>query len=170
MLLPGFPAIVAGVRDAAPVAEFAAPWGERAHAALGRIATAGAPDMPAYVIDAPALYDRPGNPYEDAARQPYADNHRRFALLGWAAAQLAQGLDPAWQPEVVHAHDWHAALAPAYLAFAPPSGRPRVGSVFTVHNLAYQGLFARLALRRARPAGRGLRRRTASSTTASCRS
>jgi starch synthase len=42
----------------------------------------------------------------------------------------------------VHAHDWHAALAPAYLAFAPPSGRPRVGSVFTVHNLAYQGLFA----------------------------
>jgi starch synthase len=142
VLLPGFPAIVAGVRDAQVLAEFAAPWGERVRLRLGRIVTQGAPDIPAYWIDAPALYDRPGNPYEDAARQPYADNHRRFALLGWAAAQLAQGLDPAWQPELVHAHDWHAALAPTYLAFAPPSGRPKVSSVFTVHNLAYQGLFA----------------------------
>jgi starch synthase len=142
VLLPGFPAIVAGVADAVTVAEFAAPWGERVNLRFGRIPVNGSGGIPAYVIDAPMLYDRPGNPYEDAGRQPYGDNHRRFALLGWAAAQLAQGLDPAWQPEMVHAHDWHAALAPAYLAFAPPNGRPRVGSVFTVHNLAYQGLFA----------------------------
>ncbi|MDN8614815.1 glycogen synthase GlgA [Variovorax ginsengisoli] len=142
VLLPGFPAILAGVADAAPVAELTAPWGERARLLLGRITTAGAPDTPAYVIDAPALYDRPGNPYEDPRRQPYADNHRRFALLGWAAAQLAQGLDPGWQPDIVHAHDWHAALAPAYMAFAPRGRQPRAGSVFTVHNLAYQGLFA----------------------------
>ncbi|MDH6168914.1 starch synthase [Variovorax boronicumulans] len=142
VLLPGFPAIVAGVRDLAPVADFTAPWGERFGLRAGHIAIDGAPPISAYVIDAPALYDRPGNPYEDTARQPYADNHRRFALLGWAAAQLAQGLDPAWQPEVVHAHDWHAALAPAYIAFARRAGQPRVGTVFTVHNLAYQGIFA----------------------------
>ena len=141
-LLPGFPAIAAGVRDAQTVAEFAAPWGERVGLCLGRIATAGAPDIPVYWIDAPALYDRPGNPYEDGSRHAYGDNHRRFALLGWAAARLAQGLDPDWQPELVHAHDWHAALAPAYLAFAPRrEGGPRVASVFTIHNLAYQGLF-----------------------------
>jgi len=141
-LLPGFPAIVAGVRDAQTVAEFDAPWGERVALRLGRIVTAGAPDLPAYWIDAPALYDRPGNPYEDASRSPYGDNHRRFALLGWVAARLAHGLDAGWQPEVVHAHDWHAALAPAYLAFTPGNGKPRAGSVFTIHNLAYQGLFA----------------------------
>lgn len=141
VLLPGFPAIRAGVQDAAPVAEFVAPWGEPAVLRLGRIPLAGAPDLTAYLIDAPALYDRPGNPYEDAERQPYSDNHRRFALLGWAAAQLAQGLDPGWQPELVHAHDWHAALAPAYMAFARPAAGPRVASVFTVHNLAYQGVF-----------------------------
>ncbi len=141
VLLPGFPAICAGVRDAVPVAEFAAPWGERAMLRFGRIPVAGAPGIPAYLVDAPALYDRPGNPYEDANRQPYRDNHRRFALLGWAAAQLAQGLDALWQPELVHAHDWHAALAPAYLAFAPPVVDRRVASVFTVHNLAYQGVF-----------------------------
>lgn len=142
VLLPGFPAIAAGVSDTVVVTEFAAPWGQRVHLRFGRIPVNGSAGIPAYVIDAPLLYDRPGNPYEDPSRQPYGDNHRRFALLGWAAAQIGRGLDPAWQPEVVHAHDWHAALAPAYLAFAPPNGRPRVGSVFTVHNLAYQGLFA----------------------------
>ena len=142
VLLPGFPAIAAGVRDAQAVTEFGTPWGERVRLRLGRIVTEGAPDIPAYWIDAPALYDRPGNPYEDASRHAYGDNHRRFALLSWAAARLAQGLDPDWQPELVHAHDWHAALTPTYLAFAPPNGRPKVGSVFTVHNLAYQGLFA----------------------------
>ncbi|MET3462391.1 glycogen synthase GlgA [Variovorax atrisoli] len=142
VLLPGFPAIVAGVRDLAPVAAFEAPWGEGFGLRLGHIDIDGTPGIAAYVIDAPALYGRPGNPYEDASRQPYGDNHRRFALLGWAAAQLAQGLDPQWQPEVVHAHDWHAALAPAYLHFARQSGAPHVGSVFTVHNLAYQGIFA----------------------------
>ncbi|HEY2255092.1 MAG TPA: glycogen synthase GlgA [Variovorax sp.] len=141
VLLPGFPAIFAGLREAQPVADFSAPWGEPARLVLGRIEVDGTADLLAYVIDAPGLYDRPGNPYEDANRQPYGDNHRRFALLGWAAARLAQGLDATWQPELMHAHDWHAALAPAYLAFAPPNGRARTTTVFTVHNLAYQGLF-----------------------------
>lgn len=141
-LLPGFPAIVAGLHDSKPVAELDTPWGERVGLRAGYLRTEGAPDLWVYWIDAPWLYDRPGNPYEDTSRQPYGDNHKRFALLGWAAARLAHGLDPNWQPEIVHAHDWHAALAPAYLAFTPGNGRPRVGSVFTIHNLAYQGLFA----------------------------
>ena len=153
VLLPGFPAIVAGVADTVEVAAFDAPWGERAVLRLGRVDIAPASSktpattIVAYVIDAPALYDRPGNPYEDASRQPYGDNHRRFALLGWAAARLAQGLDPAWRPEVVHAHDWHAGLAPAYMALAPATpGVARAASVFTVHNLAYQGVFPAWAM------------------------
>jgi starch synthase len=94
------------------------------------------------VIDAPSLYARPGNPYADAGQQAYPDNHLRFALLGWVAARLAEGLDPAWQPQVVHAHDWHAGLAPAYLKAAEQaSGRKLAASVQTVHNLAYQGNF-----------------------------
>jgi starch synthase len=142
VLLPGFPKIVSGVTHLKQVVELQAPWGESFRVLAGRIPVTGTPDIPAYVIDAPALYDRPGNPYEDANREPHADNHRRFALLGWVASNLAQGADPNWQAQVVHAHDWHAALAPAYLAFTQPAGHPKIGSVFTVHNLAYQGVFA----------------------------
>ncbi|MDO4640837.1 MAG: glycogen synthase GlgA [Neisseria sp.] len=91
-----------------------------------------------YLIDAPHLFAREGNPYHNAAYQDYADNYKRFALLGWAGAELAVGLDGWWRAEIVHAHDWHAGLAPAYLA---AKGRP-AKSVFTIHNLAYPGLFS----------------------------
>ncbi|MDB5841071.1 MAG: glgA [Herminiimonas sp.] len=140
ILLPGFPAILAGIAERRLVTQLPARFG-----AAGISLHAGVlPDsgVPAYVIEAPGLYDRAGNPYADAANQPYPDNYRRFGLLSWMAAQLAQGLDPSWQPDVVHGHDWHAGLAPAYLrAAAAHSGRALAGSVFTVHNLAYQGMF-----------------------------
>jgi starch synthase len=140
VLVPGFPAFLAGVLDQELVAELAPAFGVQSIRLLRGIL----PDSggAAYVIDAPALYDRPGNPYADAGNEAYPDNHQRFALLGWMAARLAEGLDPAWQPQVVHAHDWHAGLAPAYLKAAEAaSGRKLAGSVQTVHNLAYQGNF-----------------------------
>ncbi|MCG8156996.1 glycogen synthase GlgA [Brenneria goodwinii] len=90
-----------------------------------------------YLIDAPTLYQRAGSPYHNPGLYAYADNYLRFALLGWMGCELACGLDPFWRPDIVHAHDWHAGLTCAYLA---ARGRP-AKSVFTVHNLAYQGLF-----------------------------
>ena len=140
LLLPGYPAILDALEpdDAAP-AELAAPWGgEIARLRRGRLAPLG---VPAWVIEHPPSYERAGGPYADAAGFAYADNHRRFAWLGWAAARLACGLDPDWRPQVVHGHDWHAGLAPAYLAFARRRGETGALGVFTVHNLAYQGLF-----------------------------
>jgi starch synthase len=138
VVLPGFPAILADLGDASVLADLTAPWGERLQVRQGKLRTLG---LVAYVIDLPHLYDRVGNPYEDERRQPYVDNHRRFALLSWVAAQLAHGLDSGWQPQVVHSHDWHAGLTSAYMAFMPHQS-PRVATVFTVHNLAYQGVFA----------------------------
>ena len=105
-----------------------------------RTKSSGNLGVQAYVIDVPHFYQRNGTPYENLQRQPHGDNHRRFALLGWVAAQLAYGLDAHWQPNVVHSHDWHAALTSAYLTFGPSEGR-HVASVYTVHNLAYQGVF-----------------------------
>jgi len=140
LLLPGFPAIRAGVAGLQPLAEYVTPWGERAGVLAG---TWNGHDV--YVIDAAALYERPGNPYVDAQGVAYADNHRRFALLGQVAAALGTGIDARWRPQIVHAHDWHAALAPALVHHARrqrPAGAPPLASVFTVHNLAYQGTFA----------------------------
>lgn len=101
----------------------------------------------AYIVDHPTFYDRPGSPYGAPDGSDWPDNHRRFALFGWVAAALAQGADPNWRADILHCHDWHAGLAPAYLhASAAP-----LPSIFTIHNLAYQGffpagLFADLAL------------------------
>jgi starch synthase len=140
LLLPGFRAIRAGIEGLRPLAEWVAPWGMRAQVLSGTWRQRGI-----YVIDAPALYDRAGGPYFDEHGRLHADNHRRFALLGQVAAALGgAGLDPAWRPQVVHAHDWHAALTPAYLHHprrAHPRAAAHTGCVFTVHNLAFQGLF-----------------------------
>ena len=142
VLLPGFPAILAGLEGARPLARLAAPAAlapVEARLLFGRLPACG---VEAYVIDAPAFYRRAGGPYADAHHQPYADNHLRFALLGWAAARLAGGLDTGWAPDVVHCHDWHAGLAPACLrAEAERRGQAMPPSLFTIHNLAYQGAF-----------------------------
>ena len=143
VLLPGFPAILAGLKDPVRVGAFGTPWGETVEVQFGALpaVSQNGQTVYAYVLAAPALYDRPGNPYEDANKHPYADNHRRFGALGWAAAHLAHGLDPHWRAELVHSHDWHAALAPACLAVWNAGMGPRVPSVYTIHNLAYQGVF-----------------------------
>ncbi len=141
-LVPAFPAIRRGVPDAQEVTTaFGLPEG--ASLLRGSLPGGDGRGEPVYLIDAPHLFDREGNPYADASGQAYADNHRRFALLGRVAALLAEGLDPSWRPQVVHGHDWHAGLAPAYLKSAQlRSGRRIAGSVYTIHNLAYQGTFS----------------------------
>jgi starch synthase len=137
LVLPGLPAILAGVEGLTTVCELGALFGAgRVTLRLGRMSDNG---VLTYVIDAPYLYQRTGNPYQDSQGREWPDNIQRFALLGWAAAHLAAGeLDPDWVPDVLHAHDWHAAMACAYVASHPVQ---RVATVFTIHNLAYQGLF-----------------------------
>ena len=137
LLLPGLPGIVDAVEQAQQLSRFGPAFG----AASVTLWRARMPHtaLPVYVIEAPFLYRRGAGPYQDAGGAEWPDNLQRFGLLGWVAAQLAQGeLDPDWRPGIVHAHDWHAALACAYLHAHPAE---TTASVFTVHNLAYQGLF-----------------------------
>ncbi|TFZ08414.1 glycogen synthase GlgA [Ramlibacter humi] len=97
------------------------------------------------LLACPALYQRAGGPYVDASGQDYLDNVRRFGFLSRIAAKLGTSASPLgeWQADVVHCHDWPAALAPLYLAHA----RERnvhghvAASVLTIHNLAFQGVF-----------------------------
>ncbi len=76
----------------------------------------------------------------------YRDNHKRFALLCAGALEAAKQIN--FLPDCVHAHDWQAALTPLILKRGW-SGRPapfKARSVFTIHNLAYQGVFPREAM------------------------
>ena len=137
LLLPGLPAITDAVLHQKVVREIGPCFGAaRITLRLGQMPYS---KVPVYVVDAPYLYRRPGSPYQASDGSEWADNLQRFALLGWVAAHLASGeLDPAWVPQVVHAHDWHAAMSCAYIGANPINS---VATIFTVHNLAYQGLF-----------------------------
>jgi starch synthase len=139
LLLPGLPAIADAVQQRRTVCEIGPVFGAaRVSLTLGTLPGNG---VPAYLVEAPFLYNRRGGPYQDADGREWPDNLQRFALLGWAGAHLAAGeLDADWQPDVLHAHDWHAAMACAYLHAHPAA--TNAATVFTVHNLAYQGLFA----------------------------
>jgi starch synthase len=126
VLVPGYPAMLVA-SDAL--------YGE-----LRRGTTAAG--VPLYVLDRPALYDRPGNPYLGPDGRDWPDNHLRFAALCRAAACFHDPLDDAgdgWTPDIVHGHDWQAGLTPAYLAWG--AGQPDARTVMTIHNLAFQGLF-----------------------------
>lgn len=106
-------------------------------ARIEKAVTAGG--LAVYLVVCPGLYERDGGAYGDRASTPYADNDLRFARLGLAAAQIAaRPVEAAFAVDLVHAHDWPAALALGYLRWAGLA----TPTVFTVHNLAHQGLFA----------------------------
>jgi starch synthase len=92
-----------------------------------------------WLIDCPPLFDRPGNPYRTAGGVDYPDNAARFMLLcrvGALIARDALGLD--WKPDVVHCNDWQTGMIPVLLY----EDWPRPALIFTIHNIAYQGLFS----------------------------
>ena len=91
-----------------------------------------------WLVDVPALFDRSGGPYMGPDGQDWFDNGERFGLFARVVERVAlnqAGLD--WQPDVVHCNDWQSGLVPALLSYHSP----RPATVFTIHNLAYQGVF-----------------------------
>ncbi len=94
--------------------------------------------VPVYLVDIPELFDRPGGPYQAPAGTDWPDNARRFAIFGYIIHLISLnqvGLH--WSPELLHCNDWHTGIATALLANQPQ----RPATVFTIHNLAYQGRF-----------------------------
>jgi starch synthase len=132
VLMPGFPGVLKGLRHEGEATRIQdVPGVGEARVLKGWTSE----NVPVYALDIPALYDRPGGPYEESG-----DSHFKFAALAWAAAQLGlHGDGHHWRPSVVHCHDWQAGLAPVYLAFARV---PRPATVISIHNLAYQGIYA----------------------------
>lgn len=143
MLLPGYPAVLEGLIEPREVvgASLDLPGGASGRLLVGRKADG----VTTYVLDAPTLFRRNGNPYIGPDGLDWPDNALRFAALAWTAALFAadDAADPWWQPDVLHGHDWQAGLIPAYLALRPDrfGHGPRPGTVMTIHNIAYQGNF-----------------------------
>jgi starch synthase len=91
-----------------------------------------------WLVDCPEFFGFPGNPYVDEQGDAWPDSAQRFALFCRIAVEVAMNrgyLD--WTPDIVHCNDWQSGLVPALLSLE--SRRP--ATVFTIHNLAYQGLF-----------------------------
>lgn len=93
---------------------------------------------PIWAVDAPSLFDRAGDPYRDRHGRDFDDNALRFACFSEVVAQLAGGAAD-WRPDILHLHDWQSGLAAAWVRWWRLSCRV----VFTIHNLAYQGIYDR---------------------------
>ncbi|WP_333815820.1 glycogen synthase GlgA [Tabrizicola sp.] len=130
VLLPAYRALRPQARDWPVVWEEADLWGGPGRVLAGEVA-----GVPLLLLDAPHLYDREGGPYSGPTGE-HPDNAIRFAALSWVAARIAREGLADWKPDVLHAHDWQAGFAPAYLAY---HGNGGVKSVITIHNIAFQG-------------------------------
>jgi starch synthase len=134
-LVPGYPAVLRALGASATTALTVADL----FGGSGRVLAGSAAGLKLYVLDAPHLYAREGNLYAGPGGADWPDNAFRFAALAKVAARIGEGAIEGYRPDAVHAHDWQAALTPAYLRYA--DGRKPV-CILTVHNLAFQGLFS----------------------------
>lgn len=135
LMMPGYPKALATARKLKVVAPLGR--GHRGRLLLGETPDSG---LPVYLVDAPEFYVRPGGPYQDADGIDWPDNAERFGLLCRMAVAAACGrADPRWTAEIVHANDWPTGLVPYLIRQLPPDKRP--ATAFTIHNLAFQGLF-----------------------------
>ena len=130
-LIPGYPAVLSALTDGETVQIWKNLFGGTARLIRGRAA-----GLDLLAIDAPHLYARSGTPYLDPDGRDWPDNALRFGALGRVAADLGGGALEGFAPDVVHAHDWQAGLAPAFMHYG---AGPRPGTVMTVHNMAFQG-------------------------------
>ena len=133
VLVPGYSQVIEQLANHDVVANFDdLPGFPSARLLSGAMAN----DVPLFVLDCPALYQRAGGPYQNTYGHDWPDNALRFGLLSKAGALLGNSASPlAWRPDLVHCNDWQTGLTPAYLHFATGS----VPSIISIHNLAFQG-------------------------------
>ncbi len=132
-LIPGYPAVLSKLETAEEVHTESDFFGGAARLLRGRVA-----GLDLAVLDAPHLFERPGNPYIAADGTDWPDNALRFAALSRMAASIGTEAFGGLRVDVIHAHDWQAGLTMAYLDGTPA----RPATILTVHNLAFQGNFA----------------------------
>jgi starch synthase len=130
-LVPGYPAVMTALEAPVIVHTFPNLMGGPATLLSGM-----AKGLDVFVLDAPHLFNRAGNPYLGPDGKDWPDNAQRYAALSEVAADLARGAFGSYKADILHVHDWQAALAAVYTRYR---GGPK--TVITVHNIAFQGQF-----------------------------
>lgn len=130
-LIPGYPAVMKAAEKGKKVWASDDLFGSKA-----RVLSCSIKGLDLLVLDAPGHYDRAGSIYVGEDGEDYPDNPERFAALAWAAAEIATRGIGGWRPEVLHLHDWQAALAPTYMR----EMGGMAGTLLTIHNVAFHGL------------------------------
>ncbi len=132
-MIPGYPEVLKALDSRQVVHRYDDLLGIEARLVAG---TAYGLDL--LVLESPELFSRGGSAYCDVTGRDWPDNWLRFGALGRAAADVALGKVSDLHPELLHAHDWQAAMAVAYLRYA---GVAAIPSVVTIHNIAFPGRF-----------------------------
>ena len=95
--------------------------------------------VPVWLLDCPEFFDYPGNPYVDELGKPWLNSAQRFAFFCRIVVEVAMNRGYLeWRPDIIHCNDWQTGLVPALLSLEKDL---RPATIFTIHNMAYQGLF-----------------------------
>jgi starch synthase len=103
-----------------------------------RVGTTSVNGVLTYLMACDELFNRDGI-YGPSPSNDYDDNARRYSVFCKAALALPRFLE--WIPHIIHAHDWQAGLIPPLLERGFNNDLPATRTVFTIHNMAYQGAF-----------------------------
>jgi len=154
LLVPGYRSALAALAEAGIGTQLSRVRFEFPGFASAGILEARLPDSgtPLWLVDCPPLYDRPGGPYQDGMGRTWPDELERFVMLSRCADAVATApsfwAERNWQPDIVHCNDWHTGLVCPLVRNAEQQlrdlyGERRPQSVFTIHNLAFDGTFSR---------------------------
>lgn len=136
LLMPGFSAVLAKLKNISTIADIQV-LNQACSIITGTMPDS---DLEVIVVKNAQLYERSGGPYSDETGKDWLDNPLRFGVLSRVASLLcsAQSPLPNWIPDLIHCNDWQTGLAPAYMKLVDNS---QTKSIFSIHNLAFQGNF-----------------------------
>jgi starch synthase len=136
ILMPAYSAVLAKLKSPQTIASIEV-LGHACTLILGKMPDSG---LDVIAIQNAHLYERAGGPYSDEYGVDWIDNPLRFGVLSRVASLLCSKKTPlpSWQPDLIQCNDWQTGLAPAYMKLVDKS---TTKSVFSIHNLAFQGCF-----------------------------